>query len=104
MGNNRSRSTDSNPTGKIPHLIRTRSRRQKQRSDRGQNERAAGPSRRANLRHDVRRCGLFVRLIRVVKLFAMGARMMASRHDCVRRLKGPGEHLLPCRVPKGRVV
>jgi hypothetical protein len=105
-GNSPRGNTADSPTGRIPHLIHTRNRRQTQRSDRDQNVRAAGPSRRANLRHDVRRCGPFVRSrsIRVAEPFAMDVRMRESRHDCVRRLKKPGDYLWPGRVPKRRAV
>jgi len=90
---------------KIRHLIRTRSRPQKQRSDRGQNARAAGPSLRANLlRCGARRCGRFVRSIRVAKLFVVDARMKASRPESVARLKAPGDYLLSGRVSKRPAV
>jgi hypothetical protein len=44
----------------------------------------ADPSRGASLRHDVPRCGLSVRSIRVAGLFAKAAREKASRCDYAR--------------------
>jgi hypothetical protein len=56
------------------------------------------------LRCGARRCGRFVRSIRVAKPFAMDVRMRESRHDCVRRLKAPGDYLLSGRVSKRPAV
>ena len=69
MGSSRRRNTEDNPTGNIRDLVRTRNRRQRQKSDGDRNVHVADPSRRANLPRDVRRYGLCARLIRVMQLF-----------------------------------
>src|SRR5206468_2058125 len=78
----RRRNTAGNPTGRIHHPVRTRSRCQKQRTDCGRSVHAAGPSRGAtNLRHDVQQCGPFVRSIPGVQLFQVNALLKGCLDD-----------------------
>ena len=67
--NNPGRRTHSSRRKDNTRPVRTRNRRQKQRTDCGRSVHAAGPSGGANLRHDVQRCGLSARSVHGVQLF-----------------------------------